>query len=102
MTDTNSKLELSNKQIFILRFLSNRMESTAKIVGSELVREKLLDPRYYSVTSAMRAAANILGRLNKMGLVLQVKELRAWKITLEGRDVLTKINNLKETTHANF
>ncbi len=89
---------MTEKQLICLKYLSDKMEATARMVGEDIVYQiahkagmKVLE---YPATAA-RSGAVILGRLRYLGLVMRLPDLKAWRITREGREFLTTLSTNK-------
>ena len=79
MTDKLGQVNtnVTEKQKACIEFLSDKMEATAKMVGCAI------EPRSLNPTGK---GAVTLGRLRKMGFVMKLPELNAWRLTREGRE----------------
>ncbi len=64
-----------------MKFLSNKMEATAHMVGCEIYRQ------FYEMapTNFTHIGSGILSSLHRKGLVMRLPELKAWRLTKEGR-----------------
>lgn len=71
---------VTEKQKICMAFLSDKMEATAKMVGYAI------EPATLNPTGK---GARMLGRLRKMGFVMKLPELNAWRLTREGREYVT-------------
>lgn len=69
----------------ILKFLSTKMEVTAEMVGHHLYGK-------HSSYSTKSAAA-LLGQLREHDLVMRIPELKAWRLTKEGREWVNRSND---------
>lgn len=78
-------LTTSPKTRSILKFLSTKMEVTTEMVGHHLYGE-------HSSYSTKSAAA-LLGRLREHDFVMRIPELKAWRLTKEGREYLKRSND---------
>lgn len=74
---------LSAREHLVLAYLSDKMEATAFAVGRHLY-DKV--PGRGSNLPALGAA--VLGRLKKQGLVMQIPEWKAWRLSAAGQELL--------------
>ncbi len=73
---------MTRNKMLILRFLSDKMEATAEMIGRHLLGD--------NCTYSTRSAAAILGFLREHDLVMRIPELNAWRLTKKGRDMVSK------------
>lgn len=74
---------LTNREVIVLRYLSQLMEANAKMIGEEVLTYKLKGGSNYSAVGGA-----ICGRLRKRGLVTFLPDLNAWRITRAGREAI--------------
>lgn len=83
------KMPVNNRvtpmQDFAMRFLSNKMEATAAMVG-EAVHKKFYEiaPPNYS-----HIGGSVMSALRKKCLVLHLPELNAWRLSKMGREYVS-------------
>lgn len=78
--------KLSSKEDYCLRWLSDKMEATAFMVG-----RAIWDHGFNQGGSYLPGlGAAVLGSLRKKGLVMRLPELNAWRLSKEGRDYVSK------------
>lgn len=82
----------SSKEEICLKFLSDKMEATANMVGIAIV-EITNQPvgKYYSGHWYSRIGGTALGNLRKRNLVMRLPELNAWRLTKEGRELINDL-----------
>lgn len=74
---------LSEREKIVLRFLDDgRMGATVKQIGVHLQRHGMCPGGYQAV------GAGIVASMRKKGLVMRLSDLRAWRITKDGRNAL--------------
>jgi hypothetical protein len=76
---------LTERQRICLEYLSDKMEATAVMVG-RVICVKLND----TWLSYQHVGVGALIALEKKGLVMRLPELRAWRLTKEGREWILK------------
>lgn len=69
----------------VLKFLSNKMEATAEMVGHHLYG------KCHSYST--RSAAALLGQLRENDFVMRIPELKAWRLTRKGREWFNQSND---------
>lgn len=67
----------SNEEIRILYYLSEKMEANVAMISEHIHRNKSM-------------TALVLRELHKKGLVLRLPELKAWRISKDGRYAINK------------
>lgn len=73
-----------NKRM-VLKFLSNKMEATAEMVGHDLHGK--------CISYSTRSAAALLGQLRENDFVMRLPELNAWRLTKKGREWASQSND---------
>lgn len=63
----------------VLDFLSNKMEATAEMIGIAIY------PDWWPLDSKRKGASALLGQLKYLDMVMRLPELKAWRLTKEGR-----------------
>ena len=72
-----------------LKYLRNRMEATSTMVGNHIDEYCQLHSMHCGGNTT-GVGAWILGRLRKKGLVMRLPELKAWRLSKEGREYFGK------------
>ena len=80
---------LTERERICLRYLSDKMEATARMIGEEIwrVQEKADGGNKAAIGAA------VVGRLRKRRLVSYLPDLRAWRISRRGRAVMVDWKN---------
>lgn len=77
---------MTERERLCLEYLSPLMEADTHMIGRH-VRANLLDPAKGGSNLSSIGAA-VVGRLRKRGLVIQIHDLNAWRISAAGRQAL--------------
>jgi hypothetical protein len=86
MTQRGKYWSLSEGEALCLSYLDDLMEADASMLGRYVYTNRLDPAKHGSNLSAVGGA--IAGRLRKRGLVTFIADLKAWRITKAGRDIL--------------
>jgi hypothetical protein len=78
---------MTERELICLRYLDDKMEATARMVGEEIVRR--VSSRHRGGSNYSAVGANVLGALRQRQLVARLPELNAWRITALGRGAIT-------------
>lgn len=71
---------MTRREYIALRYLSDKMEATANMIGKAIV-----EATKANTTNYRAVAAPVLGALRERLEVFRVRELNAWQITVYGR-----------------
>ncbi len=77
-------MNLTPREKICIAFLSNKMEATAKMVGVAIcakTKQEVWPGWEFNI------GGPVLGNLRKKGLVMRLHDLRAWRLTADGREV---------------
>lgn len=74
---------MTDNEMACLRFLADKMEATALMVGDALWKHRGMVTGNLSTSGA-----NVLVALRKRGFVTYLPDLKAWRITAAGRTIL--------------
>ncbi len=77
-------IRLTDRELICLQYLSNKMEATALMVGENLAREG------YGNRYAYGSGRVMMGNLKKKGFVMRLPDLKAWRLTKQGRELLIR------------
>lgn len=82
------EVAMTEKESKALKYLSNKMEATSKMVGDAITVGDAIGVRPLNPANC---GARILGNLYKKDLVMRLPDLNAWRLTREGREYLARL-----------
>jgi len=78
-------MQLTEREKIAIKFMSDKMEVTAGMIGIEIYNRLVNNPTHIG--------GSILGNLYKKGLALPVPELKAWQLSKTGVEMAKELKN---------